>query len=151
MVSIKQATKKDVEKLYNLIIAIAKHHNQEYAVTTNTQELLNSGFSKNPKFGALLAEVDNTIVGYLSYTWNYSIWSGSEYMNLDDLFVLEAYRNHKIGLQLMQQAKATCKQKNIHIIRWEVQKDNHKAIKFYTNLGAIMKEKGIFRWDLTSN
>ncbi len=148
MIKIREATKNDINTLYNLILGIAKYHNQEKSVVTNTEEMLRSGFDKNPKFGALLAEINSEVVGYLSYTWNYSIWNGCDYMNLDDLYVTSEYRGQKVGLHLMRYAQDFCADKGINLIRWEVQKDNIKAIKFYNKLGAKMTEKGIFRWNL---
>ena len=148
MLTIRPATKEDVSILYELIMGIAQYHNQEYAVKTSKEELLRAGFGKVSKFGALIAEYEGKPAGYLSYTWNYSIWNAGSYMNLDDLFVKEAFRGKKIGEALMQEAKALCKSKDTHLIRWEVQKDNEGAIKFYERLGAKMKAKGIFRWEL---
>ena len=148
MIKIREATIDDVDTLYDLILGIAEFHNQEQYVVTSTEEMLESGFGENPKFGALIAEFNGQVAGYLSYTWNYSIWNGCEYMNLDDLFVWNEYRGQRVGLQLMRQARDICKQKAIELIRWEVETDNTKAIEFYKNLGADMTEKGIFRWDL---
>ena len=148
VIKIREATKSDVDTLYNLILEIAKYHEQEKSVTTNSKEMLSSGFDKKPKFGALLAEINDEVVGYLSYTWNYSIWKGCGYMNLDDLFVINKYRGQKVGSHLMRYAQDFCVEKGIYSIRWEVQKDNLKAIEFYNGLGAKMKEKGIFRWNL---
>ena len=33
-------------------------------------------------------------------------------------------------------------------IRWEVEQDNHRAIKFYQNLGAQLDIKRLFRWNI---
>lgn len=149
MINIKEATSDDINSLYELIIGIAEHHNQEQYVLTNKEEMLKSGFTETSKFGALIAKFDGKVAGYVSYTWNYSIWLGGDYMNIDDLFVWEKYRGKKIGELLMQKAKEICKRKNIERIRWEVQKDNIGAIKFYKRLGAEINTKGIFRWNVT--
>ena len=37
---------------------------------------------------------------------------------------------------------------NANFMRWEVEKDNDKAIDFYKKLGAEMKIKGVFGWKL---
>jgi len=151
MITVRKAIKSDIDTLYDLIVGIAKFHNQEEFVITDKDEMLSSGFGDNPRFGTLIAEFDNKVAGYLSYTWNYSIWSGAEYMNLDDLFVWESYRSHKVGFNLMEKAKEICIEKNITLIRWEVERDNQKAIDFYNRIGATMKEKGIFRWNLKTH
>lgn len=148
MTEIRMARKEDIEVLYELIFGIAKFHNQAQFVLTNKEEMLNAGFNENPKFGALIAECDGKVAGYLSYTWNYSIWNGKDYMNMDDLFVWEAFRGKKIGEKLMLYAKKISKANSVDLIRWEVENNNAKAISFYNRLGAKMYSKGIFRWDV---
>jgi hypothetical protein len=32
-------------------------------------------------------------------------------------------------------------------MRWEVQPDNHDAIRFHERIGAMMRTKGVFAWD----
>ena len=145
-IKIRQATSKDVPALFDLIMAIAKHHNQEEHVLTDKDELLKAGFAAEPEFQVILVEYEEEIAGYLSYTWNYSIWNGKSYMNLDDLFVKEKFRGLKIGHELMRKAKSICENKSSGLIRWEVEKDNQKAIEFYERLGVKMVEKGIFKW-----
>lgn len=148
MLKIRSATKEDVSILYELIIGIARYHDQEYAVKTTEEELRKSGFGESPRFGVLIADYNGKAAGYLSYTWSYSIWNAGTYMNLDDLFVKAEFRGKKIGEALMHEAKLLCQSRNTKLIRWEVQKDNPGAIKFYERLGAKMKIKGIFRWEL---
>ena len=148
MIKIREASKEDVETLYELILDIARYHNQEQFVYTNTKEMLTAGFVGKPKYGALIAELNGQTAGYLSYTWNYSIWEGADYMNVDDLYVRSQYRGKKIGFHLMQNARSICIDKEIRLIRWEAELNNNKATKFYTELGARKIEKGIFRWSI---
>jgi len=91
MLQFRKITKEDIPALYDLIMKIARHHSQEQYVNTTEKELMQYGFGENPKYGALVAETDGKLVGYLSYTWNYSIWQGTEYMNLDDLYAIDGF------------------------------------------------------------
>jgi len=150
VVTVREANISDIDTVYELLIAIAKHHNQEQYVVTNKDELINSGFGNTPSFGVLLAEVNGEIAGYCSYTWNYSIWLGSSYMNIDDVFVWKTFRGQQVGEKLMFKAKEVCLAKGAGRIKWEVEQDNHGAIKFYERLGASMDIKGLFKWDITS-
>ena len=146
MIRIQKVSHKNARELYELMVKLAKNEGQEQYLTTDIASLSEALNEKPEKFGALMAFVDETAIGYLSYTWNYSIWQGLHYMNLDDLFVLASHRGRKVGEQLMDTAKVLCKEKGIYRIRWEVEKENNKAIKFYNRLGAQLKEKGIFNW-----
>jgi GNAT superfamily N-acetyltransferase len=149
VVTVREATISDVDVVYDLIIAIAKHHNQEQYVITNKNELISSGFADNPSFGVLLAEINGEVAGYCSYTWNYSIWHGSTYMNIDDVFVWEQFRGKQVGEILMFKAKEVCLTKGATRIIWQVEQENHGAIKFYQRLGANLDIKGFFRWDVS--
>ncbi len=149
MTTIRQAKSSDVPRIYELIRAIAKHHDQEQYVLTTPDELLESGFGSNPSFGVILAEVESAIVGYLSYTINYSIWQAANYMNIDDVYVDAQFRGLKIGESLMTNASRHCDQLGITRIRWEVQDNNEAAIRFYERLGATMTHKGIFSWNVS--
>jgi len=131
-------------------MGIAAHHNQEQYVLTDKRELLKAGFGENPKYGVLIAEFEGQVQGYLSYTWNYSMWNGCDYMSIDDLFVWSKFRGQKGGQHLMEFAKGICIEKGINLLRWEVEKDNVRAIDFYKRLGAKLTEKGIFRWEVYS-
>ena len=150
MITVREATISDIDTVYDLIIAIAKHHNQEEHVITDKDELAKSGFCDNSSFGVLLAEFNDEIAGYCSFTWNYSIWLGSIYMNIDDVFVWGKYRGQRVGEKLMLQAKEVCLAKGAARIKWEVERDNHAAIRFYERLGANIDIKGLFRWDVAS-
>ena len=149
MTTVRQANSSDVNRIYDLILAIAGHHDQSRYVKTNPGELLESGFGANPDFGFLLAEHDGSIVGYASFTINYSIWLGQKYLNIDDVYVDSTSRVLCIGEKLMQESKSHCDRIGISRIRWEVQTDNHNAIRFYERLGAQMIEKGVFTWDVS--
>jgi GNAT superfamily N-acetyltransferase len=150
VVTVREATISDIDIVYDLIIAIAKHHNQEQYVVTSKDELIKFGFCEKPSFGVLLAEVNGEIAGYCSYTWNYSIWLGSSYMNIDDVFVWEKFRGQLVGEKLMLNAKEVCLTKGASRIKWEVEQNNYGAIKFYERLGANIDIKGLFRWDVAS-
>ncbi|MGI9237967.1 MAG: GNAT family N-acetyltransferase [Woeseiaceae bacterium] len=134
-------------RIFELITAIAEHHDQSRYVLTDPDELLAAGFGAAPNFSALLAEYDGDIVGFLSYSISYSIWLGRKYMHIDDVFVDEHYRGKNIGETLMLEAKKLCESLDISRIKWEVQTDNHGAKRFYGRLGAKYYEKGVFAWD----
>jgi len=146
MLHIRPATAEDVDALYDLILGIARYHDQEQFVLTTKSELLASGFLDSPKFEILLAEYDSQIAAYVSFTRNYSIWLGDQYIHIDDVFVKDKFRSKGIGEALMNSLKVQAKVDGISKIKWEVQADNLKAIKFYTGLGATLRTKGLFSW-----
>jgi ribosomal protein S18 acetylase RimI-like enzyme len=144
---IRRAQKEDVQALYSLIVALAEHHDQRHFLTTSVDTLERDGFLGDPQFGAILADDGKGLVGFASFTWNYSIWLGGKYMNIDDVFVKESHRGLGIGERLMLEAKEICAGAGGKRLRWEVQPDNQSAIRFYERLGARIRSKGVFSWN----
>jgi GNAT superfamily N-acetyltransferase len=146
-VVVRRAAIDDVEAAHELILAIARHHDQAQHVHITPERMRADGFGADPRFGILLAEVDGEIAGYASYAANYSIWLGGHYMNIDDVFVWERFRGLRVGEALMHEARAVCVALGMPRLRWEVQPDNAGAIRFYERLGAVMRTKGVFGWN----
>lgn len=147
-VTTRVATAADADVLHALIVELAEHHGQREFFRASPKQLQDDGFGEQARFGAVLAEIDGEVAGYASYMWFYSIWLGGEYMNIDDVYVREAARGHGVGLALMGAARDVCQARGLSRIRWEVQPDNSGAIRFYERLGAKMRTKGIWAWDV---
>lgn len=147
MIAVRQATTDDAESLYSLIVAIAEHHSQVRYVMTSPDELLAAGLGDESKFGALIADYDGATAGFLSFTIDYSIWLGCDYMRIDDVFVHSRFRGKCIGEALMKEARAYCERIGISRIKWEMQRDNAGARRFYERLGAEGEDKEVFTWD----
>lgn len=146
--TVRVATADDVEVLHRMIVALAAHHDQAPWVKATVEALRQDGFGPTPRFGAVLAWVDGAPVGYASYTWRYSIWLATSYLDLDDLYVDHAQRGHGVGLALMEEVRAVARGHGLGRVRWEVEPNNHAAIRFYQRLGAVMRTKGVFTWDV---
>ncbi|MCK0107905.1 GNAT family N-acetyltransferase [Flavobacteriaceae bacterium S0825] len=151
MIIIRKASQKDAKALLGLIKGLAIYEGQLQYLKTDLDQITESGFSnvQPQKFEAIIAEHKGVLIGYVTYMWNYSIWNGSTYMAIDDLFVCKPFRGNNIGQKLMQHAKDICVSNNIKLIKWEVESNNEKAIRFYKKLGAQIHNKSIVKWHTT--
>lgn len=145
-IAIRAATAEDVPALHAMMVALAEHDGQRAWLRVTADELRRDGFGAAPAFGALLAFAGDDAVGYASYTVPYAIWLGASYVNLDDLYVAPAARGHGVGEQLMRALVEVAAARGVRSLRWEVQPDNARAIRFYQRLGATLRTKGIFTW-----
>lgn len=145
-VTVREANADDVDIVYDLLRAIARHHDQEMYVKTTPEILTNDGFGANPKFGVLLAEVSGDVVGYVSYTWQYGIWLGATFMQVDDVYVWDTYRGRGVGEALMKKAREIALLHNVPRLKWEVEATNEGALRFYQRLGVEVDIKGVCRW-----
>lgn len=104
----------------------------------------------NPNCCAFIVAVNKQIVGYLAGSiieekCPYRILP--EMAELDDIFILEEYRNMWIGTKLHEAFLGWCKSKNVKKIQVSAYAWNVKAINFYKKLGfgdfAVILEKDI--------
>ena len=150
MTTIRKASQKNAKALLSLIKELAAYEGQLQYLKTDLNQITESGFSnlKSPKFEAIVAEHKGVLIGCITYMWNYSIWNGSTYMSIDDVFVCKPFRGNSVGQKLMQYAKDICVSNNIELIKWEVESNNEKAIHFYKKLGAQVVEKSFAKWQI---
>jgi GNAT superfamily N-acetyltransferase len=144
-VAVREARIEDVPAILKLIKELAAFENLSHTVTADEASLREHGFGAEPRFKVLLAEADGEAVGFLSYMIRYSIWGGSEFINLDDLFVSERVRGRGVGRMLMRRMAEIASARTM-VVRWELLPDNAPAKAFYEALGATVFGKLIARW-----
>ncbi len=82
------------------------------------------------------------IIGFATFYFTYNSWSGKG-LYLDDLYVQEKYRKHKIGSRLLNEVIDFAKQEKCKKLRWLVSRWNIDAIEFYKKMGAVIEETEI--------
>jgi ribosomal protein S18 acetylase RimI-like enzyme len=143
MTAIRRATTDDASTVRTLMRELAEYQNQKAEVTVSAgrlQELL-----LRPGIGYLIAERDGRPVGYVSWVERVGLWTGQDYLALDDLYVRSGERGAGVGEQLMH---ALSEVAGGRVIRWEVAEANVAAQRFYRRLGATVISKKICRWQV---
>ncbi|MGB3643407.1 MAG: GNAT family N-acetyltransferase [Mesorhizobium sp.] len=98
---------------------------------------------------ALVAMSGADLLGCLTYTWDFALWSGGRVMRIDDLIVDKDGRDQGIGTRLMT-ASAEQAVTMGATARWEVEAENAQAQQFYRRLGVDLKNKVVARWSIES-
>ena len=129
-IEIRRAERKDCPRLLELIQELADYEKAPDEVTVTSQHFEESGFGKNPVWWALVAEVDNVIIGFALYYIRYSTWKGQA-MYLEDILVTKAMRGKGIGKMLFDALINEAKEKKFNRIAWQVLDWNEPAINFY--------------------
>lgn len=109
------------------------------------------------RWGEMLGEPDVTVlmavadddepIGFVSAVRRLHLWSGTEIVGLDDLYVRSSARNSGVGEALM---RALAARSGAQPIRWEVEEGNLAGQRFYLRLGARLRRKVVAWWDPTT-
>jgi GNAT superfamily N-acetyltransferase len=101
-ISIRDMRAEDAPRVFEMVMALARFLGEQDHVTATVETLLEDGFGPTPRYGALVAEdTDGDLVGYTTYSWNYSTFQGNPYLYIDDLYVAENARGLGVARRLV--------------------------------------------------
>jgi ribosomal protein S18 acetylase RimI-like enzyme len=138
---IRKVGKNDLETLVELCQAHAEHEQSFYSTTDKAVLLKKALFAENPKLFCLVVERSGMLVGYASYTVDFSTWDASSFLYLDCLYLKPEVRGFRIGEVIVEKLKLIAAQNECVNIQWQTPDFNVGAIKFYNRIGATGKGK----------
>jgi len=135
--NIRPATPADIPEILDLIRELAEYEHEPHNALATHADLLRDGFGPNPRFHALIAEVDQAPAGFALYFYNYSTWRGHTGIFLEDLFVRPTFRGRGIGKALLAHVAAIAVAQGCPRFEWAVLNWNTPSIDFYRAAGAV--------------
>jgi GNAT superfamily N-acetyltransferase len=105
-------------------------------------------FDERPRVWCLVVEAKGTLIGYATYSLEFSTWRASEYAHMDCLYLKGDYRNAGIGRELIQRVHAAAGQLGCELVEWQTPARNADAVRFYDRIGAVGSLKIRYRWTL---
>ena len=147
-VEVRAAVKEDVASIHSLISELADFESLQHQFVATVEDLEQGLTGDNNAAEALVAEVENVIVGYAIFFPSYSTFIGKPGMWLEDLYVKPDFRGQGIGKALILAVNALAEERGCQRLEWSVLDWNERAIKFYESLGAdVMSEWKTTRLD----
>jgi GNAT superfamily N-acetyltransferase len=144
--AVREARATDVERIRELIVELADYERSVDAVKVTTEQLHTALFSRDPTVYALVAEVEDTVVGFALYFLNFSTWEGVNGIYLEDLYVSPEQRGSGLGRALLKALAEIAVSRGYARFEWSVLTWNQPAIDFYRALGAVpMEEWAVYR------
>jgi ribosomal protein S18 acetylase RimI-like enzyme len=139
--NIRLAKKGDEEGIFALIKALAEYEKAPEQVTNTARNLGEDLFIKKICL-ALVAEIDDNIVGFALWYNSYSTWKGP-CLYLEDFYVLPEFRSLKIGSKLFDKVVEIAKKSGVKRMDWQVLEWNQLAIDFYKRKNATLDSEWI--------
>ncbi|HEY5267501.1 MAG TPA: GNAT family N-acetyltransferase [Acidimicrobiales bacterium] len=133
--------------MFQLIKDLALYEKSVERAKATTEQLEQSFFCDAPNVFCDLVESDEGVVaGFAVWFVNYSTWTGTHGIFLEDLFIKPEFRSRGYGKELLVHLAAECVAKGYQRFQWSVLDWNQPAIDFYRSLGAeAMNEWTDFR------
>jgi GNAT superfamily N-acetyltransferase len=136
-ITVRNATEEDFPSIILLIKELAAFEKAPEKVT-NSVELMKT---EKELFQCFVAETESgEIVGMALYFFAYYTWVGKS-LYLDDIYVKESYRKHKIGTALLRKIFEVACEKDCKRVRWQVLNWNQSAIQLYKKNGAEIDDE----------
>ena len=134
---IRRAVPEDVLTMHQLIRDLADYEQELDSARATPQQLRESFFSDSPNVFCDLVETDEgDVAGFAVWFLNYSTWTGTHGIFLEDLFVSPEFRGRGYGKALLVHLAQECVAKGYHRLKWSVLDWNQPSIDFYRSIGA---------------
>jgi GNAT superfamily N-acetyltransferase len=128
---ITKVTAENFESFLSLIKNLAEYEKLSPPDEEAQGRLRHDCLSDKPRYWAYLATVNNQPAGYIIYFFTYSSFLALPTLFLEDIFVLDKYRQLGVGKALFDFIKQTAKQAGCGRIEFTVLKWNKLAQDFY--------------------
>lgn len=142
-IRIRVAEPADAALVRTMAREIAAHQGSADDVTSNVKKW--EAALTRPEVLILLAYDNDRPIGYVSTIRRLHVWSGTDVIALDDLYVRPDARGRGVGRVLMHAVAEVAAPETL-TVTWGAQPDNHDAHRFYRRLGADMHTKTLFTW-----
>jgi ribosomal protein S18 acetylase RimI-like enzyme len=136
MIILKPAEKKDASVLYMMLQKMAQDLGKSNDFLGSIKSIETAGFSEPPAFYSIIAWHDDVAVGFILFFFEYSTWTASHGIYVQDLFVDSSARGAGLAKRLtcaaVKQGKTNC---NASYMRLAVHDDNDQGAGFYQKMG----------------
>ncbi len=144
---IRSATPEDIDDILDLIRELAIYEKAEDQALATSDHINSALFGSSPTaFCELVVDPSGGIAGFALWFKNYSTWTGTAGVYLEDLFIRPQYRGQGYGKSLLIHLAKKCIENGWQRFQWWVLDWNEPAIDFYKSLGAVpMDEWTVYR------
>ncbi|HEX8378815.1 MAG TPA: GNAT family N-acetyltransferase [Pedobacter sp.] len=139
--NIRLCEESDLAQLVELCSNHAAYEEAPYSAVRKEELLSAALFADTPKVFCQVVESGENLVGYFSYTFDFSTWDAGTFLHLDCLYLEPEVRGNRIGERIMLVLRDIARKKNCVNIQWQTPVFNERAIKFYNRMGATSKDK----------
>lgn len=144
---VRPATPADAPAIHRFVRDLAEHHEHLEEAKASIDEIRHAFFGPAPYAYCEMAEQDGVLLGFSTWFYTFSSWTGRKGIYLEDLFVTADARGTGAGRALMTSLARRAAAEGLPRIEWAVMPGNTGGEAFYSRLGAGPQEHAIWRLD----
>ena len=135
---IRRATPADVPAMVGLVYDLAEYEKARHECTLTDEQLHTALFRPEPAVFAHVAQRDSggEVLGCAIWFLNFSTWTGTHGIYLEDLFVKPEARGTGLGKALLAELAREAVARGYRRVDWSVLDWNTPSIDFYRSVGA---------------
>ena len=133
---IRPATREDCPTILAFIKQLAEYEKLAHEVVATEEKLQASLFRERPNAEVIIAEYQNSPVGFALFFTNYSTFLAKSGIYLEDLFVQSDNRGRGFGKKLLAHLAKIAVERDCGRLEWSVLDWNQPAKDFYQSLDA---------------
>ena len=133
------AKKEDTGLILNFIKRLAEYE-KLFDEVVATEDLLKEWIFEKRKAEVIFPLYDGKEVGFALFFHNFSTFLGRSGIYLEDLFILEEYRNKGIGKATLKELAKITVERGCGRLEWSCLDWNKPSIDFYLSLKAVPME-----------
>ncbi len=133
---IRAATRADIPVLLEMFRELADYEHLLEQLRADEERLTRALFADPPAASALMAELDDEVVGYAVFFRTFSTFLAIQGVWLEDLFVRPAHRGAGVGKALLAAVAAHLREIGGERLEWAALDWNEPALGFYRRIGA---------------
>ena len=146
--NIRRAQATEAHLILELVMELAIYEQAPHEVVATVTDVERDFFKPDPQVFCDFIEVDEQVVGFVVWFVNYSTWTGTHGIYIEDLFVRPEHRGNGYGKALLAHLAKLCVSEGYQRLQWWVLNWNQPSIEFYKSLGAQpMDEWTVMRVD----
>ena len=139
---IRRAVGADLDILVQFIRELAHYEGSLDLAQATRGQLRESFFGPTPQVYCDLIETDDGVAaGFAVWFLNYSTWTGTHGIYLEDLYVRPESRGRGYGKALLVHLAQECVRRGYARLQWSVLDWNKPSIDFYRSLGAEAQDE----------
>jgi L-amino acid N-acyltransferase YncA len=139
---IRRARPEDMDALIALCAEHAAYERADYQPAGKAQRLAAFLFADSPRVHCLVLEDrDGRLLGYATYTLEFSTWDAEHFFHVDCLYLRDAARNRGVGWLFGKRIAQEMVDLGVPSMQFQTPPFNTPAIRIYEAMGASRKDK----------